>query len=309
MIYEEFEKIFLKSGRYETPEAQRLGYVNRFLGWSDTLYYWRNALIVRLGAQMVRRNKWNQQSWARLSFRIWQAVEGAGGRIIVEGGENLAALEFPAVIIGNHMSMLETFLLPAAILPYQLVTLVVKESLVKLPVFGIMMRGGVRPVVVTRNNPREDLKTVMRCGQRVLKEGRSIIVFPQSTRSTEFCPDNFNSLGVKLASRAGVPVVPLALKTDFQRLGKIFKDMGKLDRSKPVHVKFGKPMMVKDKGREEHNAVLDFIADNLRAWGGSVKRKAVVPQADPPRRKIHDVRRDEDGGERGAGSIERGAGD
>jgi len=280
MVYEEFEREFLGTHKYTTPEHQRLRPLDYLFGWSNALYYLRSFGITCRGASMVRRGAWNQASWARLSFRIWQAVEGAGGRILLEGGEHLASLDSPAVYVANHMSMLETLLLPASILPYQLVTLVVKENLMRYPIFGVLMRGGVRPIVVQRRNPREDYKTVMEEGELVLDGGRSVIVFPQSTRSPELDPESFNSLGVKLARKAGVPVVPLALKTDFQGLGRLIKDMGRVDRSKPVHVKFGKPMMVEGNGKEEHASVLRFIEDNLIAWGGAVKGRISPPAAE-----------------------------
>jgi hypothetical protein len=41
-----------------------------------------------------------------------------------------------------------------------------------------------------------------------LKQGISIVVFPQTTRMVDFDASQFNSIGVKLAKKAGVPVVP-----------------------------------------------------------------------------------------------------
>ena len=89
----------------------------------------------------------------------------------------------------------------------------VKESLLKYPFFGPVL-GSREPIVVGRSNPREDLVAVLEGGEARLKQGRSVIVFPQSTRSSVFDPAHFNTIGVKLAKRAGVPVIPVALKTD-----------------------------------------------------------------------------------------------
>jgi len=75
---------------------------------------------------------------------------------------------------------------------------------------------------------------------------------------------------VKLAKKAGVPVVPLALKTDFHGLGRKIKDFGPVDRSKTVHFRFGEPLQVTGNGREAHEACLNFITENLKAWGGEV---------------------------------------
>jgi 1-acyl-sn-glycerol-3-phosphate acyltransferase len=123
------------------------------------------------------------------------------------------------------------------------------------------------PIVVGRTDPRKDLEAVMNGGAERLAKGISIIIFPQSTRSLEFRPEEFNSLGVKLARRAGVPVVPVALKTDFWGNGKVVKELGPLDPSKTIHFRFGEPFNMSGNGREDNQKIINFIQENLRNWG------------------------------------------
>jgi len=163
------------------------------------------------------------------------------------------------------MSTLETMILPCIIAPYRELTFVVKESLVKHPLFGDVMRSR-NPVVVGRTDPRKDLEAVMKGGMDLLSMGSSIVIFPQSTRSLEFKPEEFNSLGVKLAKRAGVMVVPVALKTDFWGNGKWIKELGKLDSSRPIHIKFGEPFHITGSGKEENQKIIDFIKSSLEDW-------------------------------------------
>ena len=61
-------------------------------------------------------------------------------------------------------------------------------------------------------------KAVLEGGKQRLQKGISIIVFPQTTRTVRFEPENFNSIGVKLAQRAKVPIIPLALRTDAKQM-------------------------------------------------------------------------------------------
>ena len=84
----------------------------------------------------------------------------------------------------------------------------------------------------------------------------------------------FNTLGIKLAARAGVPVVPVAIKTDFQGNGKFIKDMGPIDPQKTLYFKFGGPLAVEGNGRRAHQRVVEFIAENLKAWGGTVRERS-----------------------------------
>jgi 1-acyl-sn-glycerol-3-phosphate acyltransferase len=180
--------------------------------------------------------------------------------------DNMIKFPGPAVFIANHMSTLENFVLPCIIQPVKETTFIVKQSLVTTPVFGPVMRSR-DPVLVNRVNPREDLRTVLEEGSKKLAAGRSIVVFPQSTRSLDFKPAEFNTLGIKLALKAGVPVVPIALKTDAWGVGKIMKEFGPLDKNKKVHFAFGKPMEIKGRGADEHRGIIAFIQDNLARWG------------------------------------------
>jgi 1-acyl-sn-glycerol-3-phosphate acyltransferase len=164
------------------------------------------------------------------------------------------------------MSTLETFVLPAIIASLKPVTFVVKEALVDTPIFKYVMRSR-DPITVGRANPREDLKAVLEGGTERLNAGISIIIFPQTTRFLDFDPRKFNTIGMKLARRANVPVVPVALKTDAWGNGKILKDFGKMDPSKKVHFSFGEPLVIKDRGTEEQEKVLEFIGSRLKEWG------------------------------------------
>jgi 1-acyl-sn-glycerol-3-phosphate acyltransferase len=163
------------------------------------------------------------------------------------------------------MSVLETTLLPGIVHPIRPVTFVVKESLLEYPFFGHVLKSR-DPIAVTRINPRRDFKTVMDEGMIRLKRGISIIVFPQTTRTHHFDPSQFNSIGVKLAQRAGVPVVPLALMTDAWGNGKHLKDFGRIDPCKKVRFSFGEPLWVRRRGADEHRAIIRFIDGNLEKW-------------------------------------------
>jgi 1-acyl-sn-glycerol-3-phosphate acyltransferase len=227
------------------------------------------SIIFRAGAK-AKRGRYDDAEWTASSLETVRALEAAGVRLDISGLEHVAGLKGPCVFIGNHMSTLETFVLPVILLPFTKVTFVVKRSLVEYPVFGHVMRSR-DPITVGRTNPREDLKAVLEGGVERLGKGMAIIIFPQTTRVPLFDPKDFNTIGVKLAKKADVPVVPLALKTDAWGNGTRVKELGRIDPSKMVHFAFGAPMRVQDRGAEEHEAIVQFITTTLKGWGGSVK--------------------------------------
>jgi len=143
---------------------------------------------------------------------------------------------------------------------------------VDYPVFKHIMRAR-NPITVGRTNPREDLKAVLEGGEERLKRGVSLVIFPQTTRTPVFDPAEFNTIGVKLAKRAGVPVVPIALLTDAWGNGKRLKEFGRIDPSKKAHFAFGEPMTIAGRGDEEHQKIIEFITGKLQEWGGKVAER------------------------------------
>lgn len=228
-------------------------------------FYSRFMGVVFRASSLAKRGEYDGADWAASSLEVLRLLEDIGVCIQLSGLENLQKTDGPCVIIGNHMSMMETLLLPGVVQPLKPVTFVVKESLLTYPVFKHIMRAR-DPVAVSRTNPRHDLKTVLNEGEKRLQQGISIIVFPQTTRSNTFDPEQMSSIGVKLAKKCGVPIVPLALKTDAWQNGKYLKDFGGIDAEKEVCFAFGEPFSVIGKGTEEQQRVNMFISEKLRSW-------------------------------------------
>ncbi len=255
--------------RYETPAGRPRTLLARISPWPELALYAPVLAIVIRSRWQVARGRYDGDHWVASSKTILRALEGVGMRVTIEGLEHLRGLDGPAVFVGNHMSTLETFVLPAVIHPVRPVTFVVKASLLRYPLFGPIL-GSRNPIAVGRRNPREDLATVFREGQERLARGVSVIVFPQTTRSTRFDPGRFNSIGAKLAARAGVPLVPLALRTDAWGNGRRIKDFGPVRPGLPVRFRFGPPIPPDRKGTEAHRACVAFLRETLAGWGVAV---------------------------------------
>lgn len=269
MDHTQFKQIIATQHGYQTPSRRRL-LANHLPGWPEFIFYSRIAMAFLKEGLAGRRGALDNERWLRASLSCMRAVESAGGHLTVSGLEGLSNHKGPLVFVANHMSILETVILPSLTLPFNDVTFIIKDELRHYPVIGWVMQS-LDFIAVHRKNPREDLKIVLNEGQRRIQKGCSVVVFPQATRSTIFDVKIFNTLGVKLARKADVPVVPVALKTDFHGSGRWLKDIGPIYPERPIHFRFGDPIPVVGNGQAAHRHVVEFIAKHLTSWGVDVR--------------------------------------
>ena len=263
------EYFFRDVDSYDTPEGNRGSLGFRLMLRSRWYFYAGIFGVFCRSGKLGMRGKLDGNAQIAMSNINLRLVEKCGGRVHIAGLANLRrAAGKPTVVVANHMSLLETGLLHAVMREYLDFSFVVKKSLMDVPYFCEILKA-LDAIPVTRENPREDLKTMLREGKRILESGRSLIVFPQSTRSDTIDPEKFNSIGVKLAKSAGAQILPLALKTDFLANGRgILRDMGPVRPERRVCFEFAPPLTVSGNGQEEQHRIVEFIASRLNVWRG-----------------------------------------
>ena len=264
--------LFAGMDSYDTPESNRPSLAFHLWLHSRWYFYQSNFLTFILSGNTAAHGKLDKDAQIAYSSRNIRLIERCGGRIHIRGLNNLRDLGGkPVVIVGNHMSLLETAVLHAIIREHVDFSFVVKKSLLDIPFFRHILLS-FHAIPVCRTNPREDLRTVLAEGKKMLEAGRSMIVFPQSTRTETFDPSQFNTIGVKLAKSAGVPVLPMALKTDFLSTGKYLRDLGPLHPERSVRFEFGPAMDVDANGHETHQKTIAFIQECFDRWAQEEKK-------------------------------------
>ena len=267
MSYKDFQRTLRESSAYRTAGDDTRRPIDLLLGRFDWWFHLGALGIYLRGCIDASFGKYDDYGWTDSSYRFLRLYEACGARINLCGAEHLATK--PAVVVANHMSMAETLILPSMLLAFGGLTIVVKRTLTRYPFFGTIL-SATNPIRVSRSNAREDLRTVMQLGAESLGRGRSVILFPQHTRNPRFDPKIFNSIGVKLAARTGVPLIPIALKTDFHGIGRLVKDMGQMDRTKEMYFRVGEPLVIDQNEKEVQRKVIAFISESLLSWGGEV---------------------------------------
>lgn len=140
------------------------------------------------------------RAWAGIS--LWLA----GAKVAVAGREKVPA-DGPVIFMSNHQGNFDILSLFIAV-PQQFAW-IAKEELFKVPVFGHSMgRAGYIPL--DRSDGRRALKSMDAAAAKI-KGGKSVVIFPEGTRTHDGSLLPFKRGGFLLAEKAGVPIVPVTI--------------------------------------------------------------------------------------------------
>ncbi len=122
-------------------------------------------------------------------------------------GEELLRRDKTYVFVANHSSMLDIVILFGYLpVPFRWLA---KRELFNIPWFGAGLKN-IGTIPVERKDPRVAAKS-LRSAARRIREGVSVVIFPEGTRSRSGLVQDFKPGAFHLAVQSGQPVVPLAV--------------------------------------------------------------------------------------------------
>lgn len=139
-------------------------------------------------------------NWAR------KLIELSGSEVEVVGEENLPKDE-TVLFVSNHQGNFDIPLLLGYIDKPK--AFMAKKEMEKMPMVSTWMKY-MQCVFMDRDNPRESLKAIKQ-GSEKLKEGYSMVIFPEGTRSEDGQLKEFKQGAFKLATKSKVPIVPVTI--------------------------------------------------------------------------------------------------
>ena len=187
--------------------------------WWRTVFYLIPAIslyTIVLGTVSLVSTLFDRQGdFAHRCARAWSRLilATSGVRVQVTGLERLDPGR-SYVFAANHQSIFDIPIVFSA-LPYQL-RIVAKDSLGRIPFMGWHLhRAG--HLLVDRRNPGPDIVRKM---ARLVREGNSLIVFPEGTRSVDGSLGRFKKGSFLVALGAKLPVVPVTIEGSRQVMQK-----------------------------------------------------------------------------------------
>ncbi len=214
---------------------------------------------------------------AHLVGRTWaRSLLFAGGvRVQVDGLHRIDPNQ-AYVFAANHQSQFDIFVLLAH-LPIQFRWLAKKE-LFSIPIFGPAMKGAGY-ISIDRSNRKAAFKSIDLAAARV-REGTSIVIFPEGTRSLDGRLKSFKKGGFHLAIKAKRPIVPVSISGTFSILPK----KGLRITPKKARVCIGDPVPTENVAVEDRNWLISEVRRRIQEHLSTEEKGDLEPQ--PPGPKV-----------------------
>ena len=188
-------------------------------------------------------------NWAR------SILAATGVKVKVEGLEKLKKGK-SYIFMGNHQSQFDIFCVQGY-LNWNLRWLAKKE-LFNIPIFGAALRKS-GSIPVDRSNGRKALLSLVEAAKRI-KNGCSVIVFPEGTRSADGILQPFKTGGMIIAIKAKVEVVPIAICGSRAILAK-----GEiLPRSGVITLRIGDPINIEGYTLKQKTELARMLQEKVR---------------------------------------------
>ena len=179
----------------------------------------------------TKRLQWLGAMWIKVVLNALKILCGVSWK--VEGIENIP--NTPCIVVSNHQGQWESFFLQTLFIPS---TSIIKKELLLIPLFGWAL-WCMKPITLNRLNRVSSLKKVIKKGVIKLKNGFSIILFPEGTRiSPERGIQPFARSCGLLSVKSGFPVLPICHNS-----GKYWKNKKFIKSPGKVVLRIGEPIL------------------------------------------------------------------
>jgi 1-acyl-sn-glycerol-3-phosphate acyltransferase len=188
--------------------------------------------------------------------RLWGRIALLANRVKVkvEGLENIHG-KGPFIFMPNHQGSYDIFVLLGH-LPFQFKWLVKKE-LFSIPFFGWAM-AAAGYISIDRRGTRETVEAMNQAARRI-REGMSVVIFPEGSRSPDGTIQPFKKGGFTLAIKSKVPIIPMAIRGSREIMPK--------DRltasSGEIRVRVGNPIETENYSLKDRSALMEKVGETI----------------------------------------------
>jgi len=188
------------------------------------------------------------RNWAKSGLKM------NGSSIHVTGIENIPKTG-GVLFVANHQSNFDIPILVGHVPRDK--GFIAKLELLKVPSFSRWMKY-IGCIFIDRKDPRQSLTAINNAAER-LKAGHSIVIFPEGTRSADGTVGPFKAGGLRLAMKAGVPIVPVTISGSKN----IMPKGSSLIKSAHVNVLISPPLMPDEFKEMGSNQISEVVRNTI----------------------------------------------
>lgn len=181
-------------------------------------------------------------------------LRSTGMDLEVLGRENLPK-EGPVLYVATHKSVFDIVILMTLL--EEPAIFIGKKEVASMP-FVNKWFDALGCIYVDREDMREALKSIME-GIKEIKNGQSIVLFPEGTRNMGDEIKPFKEGGFRLATKTKVPVIPIALSNTY----KVFEEKKRIRKAK-ITVNIGEPIVTSDLTKDELACLPTLVEEKVR---------------------------------------------
>ncbi len=226
------------------------------LGWtylaSTGPLLWRARYLERKG-QQARLDRLAERMTVQICKVLFYLT---GSRVKISGLENVPK-QGAVLFVSNHQGHMDSLIIHGFIPgPKGFISIV---EVLKIPILSTWMKY-IQCVFLDRKDTRQSASCINQAVEQ-LKKGHSMVVFPEGKLSDEGPANEFQRGWLRLATRSGVPIVPVCIKGSYRALSKD----GKKVRPTTVECVILKPVATDQLQKNDEVAFIEALRDSILA--------------------------------------------
>lgn len=221
------------------------------------VFYMMGVYLKKFKLNYLRKNKGEAAAeeymhdavlkWSRHVLKI------AGVTVETKGMENIP--DKACCFVANHQGNFDIVAMLATI--DKPMGFIAKKELKKVSIISVWMKE-IKCVFIDREDIRASLKAINE-GAQNLKNGYSMAIFPEGTRSKKREIGEFKKGSLKMALKAKAPIVPVTLDGSY----KIFEEHNGGIRKGKIKLTVGKPIYLDKISREEQKKLSETVKNEI----------------------------------------------
>lgn len=185
----------------------------------------------------------------------WWLIFFFGGHVHVEGRENLPKRGEAVLYTPNHNSFADIPLFFKAL--HRFPPMMAKKEMYYIPAVhsALLCLGCIK---IDRSSPRGVVQSIIE-GEKKIKNGESVVVFPEGTRSKTGEVGEFKNGAFKIAERTGCRIIPVVLKND-----RYLMENSRYFGIVQIYVKFLPPINTNELSTEERKNLHKIVEEEVK---------------------------------------------